>query len=733
MPDISGSAVTQKIRRLTAMSSAEITGRLREKTLAELERCGIPVATADLPSPDFKAWLGKARGRFYPGVVDHLPNRWAKARATQDAEAICRHELQLLGLPAVLLGDRIDWHRDPCSGAQWEIRFWADYKPQDDPRGRDVKVIYELNRHQHLPRLAAAYKSTGDERYVAEIISQLESWVDQNPTGRGINWQSSLELAIRSISWMWTLFLILDSPSLKPAVTNRIGRSLFSQIQHIYRHLSTFTSPNTHLIGEAATLLIAGLVFEGHPSAAAWLGTGRTILNQEAQKQVLDTAVYGELSSWYHCYAVDFYLQAAILSRHNARPLSDAALTSLEGMIDYLMHLTRPDGTIPLLGDDDGGRAFPLGRRDYRSYTEAMALGGLLFRRPDFKCQAGELPEEAFWLFGARVTREWRDLDTYIPERTSVFFPNAGYAIHRTDWSAGASHLVFDCGGLGILTGGHAHADALSVSYFSEGQELLVDPATFVYNCSPEWRAYFRSTAAHNTVTVDGQSQVAQAGTFAWASRLNVRTLTSPSIRWQEAEHEGYAALGVTHRRSIFNAGDYWVLLDRFTGSGSHRFDFHYHLNPAIAPRLVGSEDIVELEAEACNFNLAIHATVPLNAGLHIGETEPISGWASNAYGERHPIPTLCATMAQDLTAASAGAITILTARGKVQRIVPVVLEKGQGIACAVNHESTTDLIIFAPGGGNVTAAGVECCGGFCWQRNERGNIRDAFSVRSVS
>ena len=104
-----------------------------------------------------------------------------------------------------------------------------------DSGAGDPKVIHELNRHQHLVALAKAYFLTGDERYSREAIAQMESWIDQNPPSVGINWQSSLEIAIRSISWIWAIFLLLPSEPLTDACAARIGRSLFAQIDHIDR------------------------------------------------------------------------------------------------------------------------------------------------------------------------------------------------------------------------------------------------------------------------------------------------------------------------------------------------------------------------------------------------------------------------------------------------------------------------------------------------------------------
>jgi hypothetical protein len=238
------------------------------------------------------------------------------------------------------------------------------------------------------------------------------------------------------------------------------------------------------------------------------------LLADAAAAQVLDDGVYGELSSCYHCYALDFFLQAMALAEQNALPLPEPVRRKVGRMLEFLMHLTRPDGSLPLLGDDDGGRALALRNRDYSSFQDGLCVGAILYRRGDFKRQAGSFREEALWLLGPEALEVYRHLEGEEPAETYGRYPHAGYAIQRSGWGALDSHLVLDCGGLGMLTGGHAHADALSVTLFSRGRELLVDPGTYVYNGAPEWRGYFRSTRAHNTVAVDGRDQAEQGGTF---------------------------------------------------------------------------------------------------------------------------------------------------------------------------------------------------------------------------
>jgi hypothetical protein len=81
----------------------------------------------------------------------------------------------------------------------------------DFSRVGDHKVIWKLNRHQHLILLGQAYTLTGVTDYASEISRQLESWIEANPFQEGINWTSALEVAIRAPSWICVLHLAGES------------------------------------------------------------------------------------------------------------------------------------------------------------------------------------------------------------------------------------------------------------------------------------------------------------------------------------------------------------------------------------------------------------------------------------------------------------------------------------------------------------------------------------------
>jgi hypothetical protein len=736
----------QKLKRLTSMSPCEVVHRVREKGYSQLERIGLGTAPAPNGS-GFKAYLaGAPAERFYcshresPRLIQERVPEWV-GRAAADAEKLLRHEVSLLHFDPVNLGQEIDWHRDPVTGRDWERRFWADYDPENDSAGRDSKNIHELNRHQHLPRLAKAYRWTGDERYAAEAVAQLERWIHQNPPGIGINWQSSLEIGIRTISWMWTIFLLLGSRAFDDAAAERIGDSLFSQLAHVHRYTSLFTSPNTHLIGEAAALFIGGLLFNDRKPAVAWKERGAALLIQEADRQILDDGVHSELSACYHCYTLDFYLQALTLAEQNHYLFPERVREKVGGMLNFVMHVSTPGGTIPLLGDDDGGRALGLERTNYRSFHDALSLGAVLFQRRDFKHQSGGFCEETFWLLGQKGWADYDRLESEPPAENQAVFAAAGYAIQRSGWGPLDSHLVFDMGGLGMLTGGHSHADALSLILSSEGRNLLVDPGTYVYNSAPEWRSYFRSTRAHNTVAIDGRDQAEAPGTFLWKTALRTRMISDVSFppNYLEAEQDGYQRLqqGVTHRRRLlYIPGEYWIVVDDFRGSGRHTFDFHYHFGADLEARLLRPRETdVEIRAENAGLFLGIYGSTEMTAELLCGKTVPVEGWISSGYGNRQSSDVLRASLTGCLgnlgeDPETPAAMTFLIPNSSAAEVTRLNVDRGNAIACTYNHGAFRDVVVFSTGSSEVHAAGLRMQGEFFWTRMEGNVIRKAVAIR---
>ncbi|MGH8246745.1 MAG: alginate lyase family protein, partial [Gammaproteobacteria bacterium] len=688
-----------------------------------------------LPSPGGREKMARFFAHTFP--------RWTES-AVEQAERLCRHRVEILGHGEIDLGAEIDWHKDPVTGRTWLRRYWADYDPVRDCSAGDPKRVHELNRHQHLSKLAKAYYLTGEERYAREAIAQIESWIQQNPKSLGINWQSSLEIGLRAISWIWTLFFLLPSKSLDERAARRISRSLFAQLDHVYRYPSIFSSPNTHLIGEAAALFMAGVLFSELKRGAAWREMGASLLVQEMERQVLSAGIHAEFSPYYHCYALDFYLQALALARRNRIALPDSVWSRSGRMLDFLMHVTRPDGSIPLIGDDDGGRALALGRTDYGTFRDALCTGALLLGRPDFKHQAGEFCEETLWLLGEEAWTRFGSMRGVAPSGRVEVYRAAGYLIHRSGWGKEDSHLVFKCGGFGTLGGGHSHADALSLVLFAGSKELLVDPGAYVYNCAPDWRAFFRSTRAHNTVVVDEMDQSEAGGTFGWYTRAVSREMKHRVFSegvYAEGEHDGYGRLpgGIIHTRRVLSlASGCAIVVDECRGEGEHRYDLYHHFCPEAELTLRGGPErgrSVELTARIGETGalLFVCASGTTEAQTVAGQTAPIQGWVSRRYGEKQAAPVLRASLRSAAPAAFLSFVAPLEPSDSAYSARELEVKGGPGLAGVLEHRGLRDIAVVSLGESELELDDFTLRGGFFWLRMEEGIPKRllAFNARS--
>ena len=448
------------------------------------------------------------------------------------ADEILAHRFPLLGV-TIATGPQIDWRRDYLHGVTGGLEYFRRVPYLDFARVGDHKVVWELNRHQHLPVLAQAWRETGRREYLEEVFRQLESWMVQNPFLRGINWASALEVAFRAMSWAWLWGMAgSDMPETLRA---RFLTELYRHGRYLETNLSVYFSPNTHLLGEAVALHALGAWFPDWPRARRWRETGGRIVEEQILRQVRDDGSHFEQSAYYHVYALDFFLLHRTLAK-----CSPAYDDRLRRMAEFLRALMGPDEELPLIGDDDGGRVVcPYGERTQ-------------FGRKTLESAPETLPG------GSRL------------------FADSGIAV----MTAGSTHIVIKAGGFGEGSGGHSHSDVLSLVARAQGREILIDPGTFTYIADPAERDRFRGSAAHNTVRIDGRDQAIPAGPFRWREKPAVKV-----NRWSTSAERDYldAACvygGFVHRRRVmFVKPATLVIVDSIEGPpGEHTVEQFWHL-----------------------------------------------------------------------------------------------------------------------------------------------------------
>jgi hypothetical protein len=575
-------------------------------------------------------------------------------RATEEARGLGDRLLQgrrdLLGYRNVFIGSsgQIDWHFDPVHGRRAPRQFWASI-PYLDPRVGDHKIIWELNRHQHWLMLGRAAWLTGDHRYGERVRQELASWLRDNPPLVGINWSSMLELGFRALSWIWSVhFLVALEPessdeSMDSTWLLDLLLGLDAQLNHITRHLSTYFSPNTHLLGEGLALYTAGRVLPELKSARRWEMIGRRILRNEAHRQVCPDGGHVERSAHYHRYALDFYLLALTIGRLTDDPDVDVFSDVTSRMATFCRALASDDGQLPTIGDDDGGSVFPICDRKPADATDSLSLAAALLDRPELA--VAQAPEETLWMLGGDRSQLRGPVLSQNPE--SRLFADTGYAVLRSP----TSHAILDVGPHGFLNGGHAHADALSLVLSLEGRPLLVDPGTSTYTMDAQRRDLFRSTFMHNTLTVDGRQQSTPDSPFHWQASANATPRlwrTGRGFDAIEGEHDGY--LPHLHRRAVLrDASGLWLIADHFLGRGNHRLSVRWHFDSAW--RLIQSDSHAAAVRHVDGGDAGIAST---GSKLTHGEGGAF-GWRAPVYGQHAPGLTI------EVTETGSGPLSVVT------------------------------------------------------------------------
>ncbi len=543
------------------------------------------------------------------------------------------------------IGSPVNWHRDPITHTVLPCTFGKTLDYRDDKLAGNVKFIWELGRHQHLIPLAVAYAATGEQHYRDAVVKQIESWIRDNPYAMGIHWCSSLEAALRLISWSFihSLFVLRDGENgLFSAVDNpaQLGESIFQQAWFIRHFLSLYSSANNHLIGELTGLWVTCQVFDLGKKGKEWSVFAQNTLEHESVLQVHSDGVNKEQAFYYHLWVLEYLLFAWVVGIRTETPFSDDFIKRIIAMTDFLKDVSPDDGSPPSVGDADDGFVSRLDpswpQEPYKDllHTVDATLGVSL----------QTLNQKAFWYRAIRGNKPAACPSLNWERSYPVKYPEGGYAI-LGDKSA---HIVFDAGSLGYLgIAAHGHADALSFTLAIDGMWWLVDPGTYAYHSKPEWRNYFKGTAAHNTVIINRENQSVIGGAFMWLRKADAwleNVSENNNIQIAKGCHNGYQQLGINHCREIqYSPADKELtIIDHLEASNSVPAEIHFHFSPDIS--LVLNDSICLCDALNKNSNKKLHMTLDNNWEFSIvkGNIDPILGWYSPSLEHKVETNVLC-------------------------------------------------------------------------------------------
>ena len=579
-------------RRLRTMSLPEFAWRVGRVAETRLPRRltahhGVAHAHGSIDWPEvldrFRAGLDRPlvldRARAAAVAARH-PDEVARLVAA--AERALVPEVEYFGHGTVRLVTPVDWSHDPVAGVRWP-RVPATRIDHRTAPG-DPKWIWELNRLQHLSWLAEAWLFTGRDEFADGALGQLDSWLTDNPPGRGIAWRGAYEAGVRAITVSLVLHGLRDSPSLDLPLFRRTVGMLASSADLCWRERSRFSSANNHLVGEMTGLLTVAAMFPELGMAPVWKQRALRTLTAEAARQILPDGAGAEQSVGYQLFTADYLVLVSALLRARGESPPEPVVEAVDRSATHLGRLVDGGDPEPRYGDDDGGFVLrldvdpvPTVRRHLAA--AAVLTGNGLARRNGQPGLAAAWLESIPGMPKDRVVGDAHVASTYAVHGGLVVLRDAG---RRT---------TMDVGPLGYLSiAAHGHADALSVTLSHRGRELVSDPGTASYYAHPDWRRVHRGTRAHATVTVDDLDQSESGGPFLWTRHAQVRVRhVDLEAGVVDAEHDGYRRLRtpVSHRRLLV-APLGWptiLVLDLLEGAGEHHVRSSWPLHPSLHVR----------------------------------------------------------------------------------------------------------------------------------------------------
>lgn len=629
----------------------------------------------------------------------------------------------------------IDWHLDYKSGYRWSEKTWYLRIPHGHKPGVDIKVPWELARMQHLPQLVWAYLLAENRRielqpsqlYVREFRNQVLDFIATNPPRFGVNWRITMEAAIRISNWLVTYDLFRACGAVfDESFETTFFQSVYQHGVHIVDNLEWDERlRGNHYLSNVVGLLFVASYLPCTPETDTWLAFAVQELINEVGYQFNKDGGNFEASTSYHRLSTEMvvYATALILGlseekrtalqeydyslfkhspRLKPRPTPLYSLTGskrltpfplwyiekLEKMAEFTMHLTKPNGHIPQIGDNDSGRFLrfeplfhlintdgsrtqttkPIAERGH-CWNEAdldhrhllAAINGL-FGREDFTKFIG-----SGWLETEIMRRLAKDIllpsykgsneptvaeQRHIHEeegRTSRVDPseltgevflkenehlNGNKLYAYSDFGvfifkSRSIYLAIRCGSIGQNgNGGHAHNDSLSFDLNVMGKDFIVDGGSYLYTPFPDIRNAFRATQAHNTLILNSHEQNGWAdgilGLFSMRDKAHARVLKCNNECFR-GEHSGY---GPKHDREFILRNSSLIIFDRIDMTLAN--EIHFNFSPEVEVVSLGEKGPDEFSLEMRNEG--VYLTMSLRG---FNKVESTNGYYSSGYGRR--------------------------------------------------------------------------------------------------
>ncbi len=447
----------------------------------------------------------------------------ADAATIARADAVLDHVFDLgFGYPPQRYGDDIDWMADPVGDIEW---------------------VAAVQRFYWQTPLLAAWEATRDKKYAAGWVRLTSDWIRKHPVNPQHFAWLDIQVGLRAAAWAAAFDRLRTSGAIEPPF---LAAFLAGVVDH-GRKMSLYPrrTPHNKAVIEAAGLLRLGIMFPELRDSREWVARAWELLAENVPLQVTPEGVQREWTPAYHKLVASLLVRALAVAQDNGYEPPPLLWRLTEKVFDFWAAMTGPDGQAPMFSDS---RRTPGAVPD----TAPLRLAARLFGRPEL---------------AAVVEGPSRDLPTWL----SRAFPSSGMYFLRSGWGREAVFMALHASPPAIS--GHDQPDNGTFELYAGGRWLIVDSGAYAYPNTPfaAERDWFRRTAAHATLTLDGADSANAPRHLLWSS--------GPQGDVVVFENESYSRL--THRRSVFFPGRRWfALVDEALGDAPGLIEVHFPFGP---------------------------------------------------------------------------------------------------------------------------------------------------------
>jgi len=383
-----------------------------------------------------------------------------------------------------------------------------------------------------------------------------------------------LEISLRLISWIITLYFFKDSKEINNKhFFLKIFKVLF---QHAY-YLRYFYTKRTlnHTIGDLFGVYLFSKIFEEIKLIKKWEKKFFKKFKEQILLQIRPDGTDVEQSVNYHKFVLEFFSLFAFL---NPNLIFESEGILIGKMFDYLLHSVKPDYHFPLIGDVDNGKVLFLTGFEENKFYDLLNMGCILFRKNELKFITKKISPVSILLFGEEGIKTFNELDSIEPTKNFEYFDKSGYFTIRNNWTEYASYLFVDFGRFGPLGAAHSHSDITNIIFSYNGKNIIIDSGNYTYNKSWNERNYFRSSKAHNVLSINNKNQAQVNSWFSWEKKPKIKRKVKlkDSVIELSCIHNGYQGF-LVKRQIITNKNLEELIIKDTVFQSSNKFDEDPH------------------------------------------------------------------------------------------------------------------------------------------------------------